>query len=489
MAETIEERKVFSLQEVMKSIQRVLANRYQQAFWVKAEMNKLNYYPLSGHCYPELVEKQNEKVIAQVKCNLWKTEFLKINQRFLNVLGEPLKDGVNILLYVTITFDTLHGLSLRILDIDPSYSLGQLHKEKSQSIEKLTAEGILNRNKEILFPLLPKRIAVISVETSKGYADFSNVIEGNPWGYGFFHMLFPAVLQGDRAVDSIIFQLGRIRKVIHHFDVVAIIRGGGGEIGLSSFNNYYLAKEIAMFPIPVITGIGHATNETVSELVSAKNAITPTELADFLIQKFHNFSVPVQNALDKITSFSKKLLAEEKVKFYNTTRYLQSITRNTLIKNGNLIGKLSGAVFTSTELIFRNEKFLHTLLITGLKNRSQIMFNSENQSIHQNAVLLKRDVVLKMRQAGLQILETREELLKNAEDYLKRTRLEILNAEKHIMIMSPENVLKRGYSITRIKGRTLTDLATVKEGDVIDTIILQGQISSTVKSINSNGNE
>src|SRR5690606_24562818 len=140
------------------------------------------------------------------------------------------------------------------------------------------------------FPLLPQRLAVISVQTSKGYADFNKIIDSNPWGYKFFHVLFPSLLQGDRAAESIRFQLERIRRVVAHFDVVAISRGGGGDVGLSRFNDLTLSRDIARFPIPVLTGIGHATHETVVEMISYKNAITPSELADYLIQKFHLFA-------------------------------------------------------------------------------------------------------------------------------------------------------------------------------------------------------
>src|SRR6185295_12292286 len=142
-------------------------------------------------------------------------------------------------------------------------------------------------NKTLPFPLLPQCIAIISVETSKGYADFINIIDHNSWRYKFSHRLYPSLLQGDNAVDQIIAQLKKIEKSKHRFDVVAIIRGGGGDVGLSCYNNYYLAREVANFPIPVLTGIGHATNETGWEMVAYMNAITPTQLADTLLQKFH----------------------------------------------------------------------------------------------------------------------------------------------------------------------------------------------------------
>src|SRR5687767_6303647 len=179
MPEIINERKVFSLVEVTVSIQKTIAERYKTSFWVKAEMNKLNHYSHSGHCYPELVEKTNGKVIAQMKANLWKTDFDRINHNFLRVLKEPLKDGVKILFCASLSFDPSHGLSLRILDIDPSFSLGELEREKQDTIERLSREGIFHSNKGLKLPVLPQRIAIISVETSKGYSDFLNVLENN----------------------------------------------------------------------------------------------------------------------------------------------------------------------------------------------------------------------------------------------------------------------------------------------------------------------
>src|SRR5690606_17047589 len=148
-------------------------------------MNKLNLYQHSGHCYPDLVEKRDGKVISQLRANLWKSDYQKINKRFLEVLKEPLKDGIKILFLARITFNSVHGLSLNILDIDPNYTLGDLEKEKQETIKKLTAEGVFKLNKTRKLALLPQRIAIISVETSKGYEDFMSVLQGNSWNYAF----------------------------------------------------------------------------------------------------------------------------------------------------------------------------------------------------------------------------------------------------------------------------------------------------------------
>src|SRR5690606_29841452 len=174
MPEIVDGRKVFTLVEVAASIQKTVAQRYASSFWVKAEMNKLNYYPHSGHCYPDLVEKvDGGRVIAQLKSTLWRDDYVRINENFLSVVKSPLTEGIKILFCARITFDPVHGLALRITDIDPVFSLGELEREKQETISKLKEEGIFDRNKTLPFPLLPQRLAVISVQTSKGYADFN----------------------------------------------------------------------------------------------------------------------------------------------------------------------------------------------------------------------------------------------------------------------------------------------------------------------------
>jgi len=445
MSELINNKNVFSLYEVTRSIQKTLADRYQTAFWVKAEMNKLNLYQHSGHCYPELVEKKDGKVIAQIKSILWKNEFQNINTAFLQILKEPLKDGIKILFLAKIIFEPTHGLSIHILDIDPSYTLGDLEQEKKETIHKLQAEGIFDKNKTLQLPLLPQRIAIISAESSKGYADFDSVIKGNPWNYKFFTLLFPSLLQGEKAVTGIIGQLRQIKKVQAHFDMVAIIRGGGGDIGLSCYNHYLLAKEIAMFPLPVLTGIGHSTNETVAEMISYTNAITPTKLAEFLIQKFHNFSVPVQNAESKITDKARRLLMDENRKLQSSIKLFSSATKSILLEGKNDINSLSKSIKLQTKLLFTNKS-------EGIKN------------------------------LGVKISERSSILIHNS-------WRDLSHIEKNVNNMSPINVMKRGYSITQVNAKSLTNIESIKEGDILKTFLFEGNIESVVKTTNSTSNE
>jgi exodeoxyribonuclease VII large subunit len=339
--------------------------------------------------------------------------------------------------------------------------LGELEREKQETIARLKKDGVFNLNKTVSLPLVPKRMAIISVQTSKGYADFLKMIDSNPWGYKFFYFLFPSLLQGDKAAESILYQLNRIRKVIKHFDVVAIIRGGGGDVGLSCFNNYKLAEQIARFPIPVITGIGHATNETVVELIAHKNAITPTELADFLLQRFHNFSVPVQKAEEKLVEKAKRILREEGLRLQNTVRYFRSVTDNILIRSQHEVQH------EVRELFQRSTRFL--------------LSSKESQS----------DTVYKMRTGTLTFCNVRKQeikhcvfsLQKDIHAGLKQKDAEIVNISRSIANMHPDNVLKRGYSITMLKGKAITQVRQLRKNDVIETIFADGHIKSEILSI------
>jgi exodeoxyribonuclease VII large subunit len=435
-----ESRKIFSLLDVTRSIQKTLSERYGSSFWVKAEMNKLNHYRQSGHCYPELVEKQDGKVVAQMKATLWQDDYVRVNADFQRVLREPLKDGIKILMLASIEFHPHHGLSLRIVDIDPSFTLGDLEREKQETIKKLQAEGIFSRNKELRLPVVPQRLAVISVESSKGYADFLKVLEGahRSWNYRFFHLLFPSVLQGDNAVAGMIYQLGRIRKVLHHFDAVAIIRGGGGDIGLSCYNDHRLAREIALFPIPVLTGIGHATNETVTEMVAFENAITPTKMAEFLIQKFHNFSVPVKDAQKSIADHARRLTADGKGNLLATAKLLKSAARNALDYN-----------------------------------------ISEVRLLGQSLIRQARHTVAREKVALLSLPAMTR---KAVSQQLRESHLKITSLEQNVGHLSPQAVLKRGYSITMLNGKPVKSAGDVAAGDKLDTIVVDGTLRSVVDS-------
>lgn len=445
MPEKLQDKTIFTLLEVSRSIQKTIQERYSTAFWVKAEMNKLNLYKHSGHCYPELVEKQDGKVIAQLKAILWRDDYLRANTNFLATLKEPLKDGIKILFLAKISYDPAFGLSLTILEIDPAFTLGDLEREKQESIAKLKEEGIYEQNKLLSLARLPQRIAIISVESSKGFADFTNVLKSNPWNYAFFYLLFPSLLQGDKAVKDIIKQLKRIQKVKNHFDAVAIIRGGGGDVGLSCYNNYDLARTIARFPLPVLTGIGHATNETVSEMISHTNAITPTKLADFLLQQFHNFSVPVQDAEQKISKRAIQFLAETKNRFDGEIK---------LFKSG-----------------------------------CSSLLQQQKQALNYCATTLTKSSKTYIPRCREIIQSEQENLLRGSKLFLHQQGIELKHVQKNLHLLHPDQVLKRGFSITLVNGKAITKSSQVNDGDLLTTQLYEGKISSRATQKKETKNE
>ncbi len=436
MVEQINDRSVFTLLEVTRSIQKTLRQRYGSSFWVKGEMIRLNHYPHSGHCYPDLVEKREGRIVAQIRANLWKADYQRVNRRFQQILKEPLKDGIKILFLAKIEFDPHYGLSLHILDIDPSFTLGDLEHEKQATIERLKKEQLFGKNKKLQIPLLPNRIAVISVETSKGFADFRKIVDANEFGYTYFYFLFPALLQGDQAVASILRALERIRRVRRHFDLVAIIRGGGGDIGLSCYNDFELTKALASFPLPVITGIGHATNETVAEMIACENCITPTKMAEWLLQKTHQFALPVQQAKKYITDKTRHILSEKRAQLSIQMNYFKSATLNRLAFNRNLLSAMRTAAVQQSFFILKDRK----------------------NKLVQKKIELNKNVAA---------------LVSHNKDALK-------SAQQSIKLMDPIHVLKRGYSITYVDDKLLATVDKVQKGAEITTQLSDGLLKGKV---------
>ena len=455
-----EQTQIFTLKQVVSSIRKTIEERYNREYWVKAEMHKLGQTK-AGHCYPELVQKEDGKIVAEMRGTIWKHNFDSINQRFMQVVKEPLKEDTTLLMKVKVNFHEIYGISLQISDIDPNYTLGELQRERAETLKKLQQENLVNANQLINFPLLPKRIAIISAESSKGLSDFMKVIAENTWNYSFFTMLFPATLQGDRAEHTIIAQLEKIKRVQSHFDIVVIVRGGGGEVGMSCYNNYNLCKAIASFPMPILTGIGHSTNLTVAEMVSYRNAITPTELGDFLIQAFHDFSVPLKESLKTLKVYSEKKIQEEKFELSkSTSKYSGAVSK--LIENNRFgLTRSSVALNTGVQKTFQrsNEQLVHyrRRSVTSGKLALQEEFNQLEQLRHQLPKLLKNNITT------------------------RNSKLEQI--EMKVRLLDPINILNRGYSITTINDKVISEQNPTKEGDIIKTQTANFSIDSTVKSI------
>ncbi len=460
------ERKVFTLRQVVSSIRKTIEERYQSLYWVKAEMHKLNLYP-SGHAFPELVQKEDGKIVAQINGSIWKQNLQRINQQFISVLNEPMKEGSTLLMQVKVGFSENYGVSLQILDIDPSYTLGELQRERQETLLRLQKEGLLNKNQRLAFPLLPQRIAMISADTSKGLSDFIKVLNQNQFGYAFFTHLFFAYLQGDPAVDSISRQLKAIEKVRHHFDIVVIVRGGGGEVGLSCYNNYKLCKAIAECSLPVLTGIGHSTNLTVAEMVAYRNSITPTELGEYLLQVFHEFSVPVERAIEQVKRSSLTLLERTNTNFSQTVKQLKGNVQNNLLAHHNKWQVLSRKLNAKSELSIQKQ---HERLGFAQKNLVAL-----SKRLQAEKLLYLNDAEVFLKQ--------------NSTKTLKKKGEDIHLMERHIQLLDPKNVLKRGYSIARVGGKTISTTNKPETGQALEIVTYDLQISAITEKVENSTNK
>lgn len=463
MSEIIAGRKTYTLLDLAESIQRMFSSHFNRTYWVKAEMNKLNHYNQSGHCYPELLQKENGKTVAEFKSILWKNDYDRVNRLFIDQIKEPLKDGIKVLCEVSVSYSPQYGLSLRIHDIDISYTLGDIEAEKKLTIERLKREGLFQLNKTKQHAILPKRIAVISVESSKGFADFQDIIDSQRERFSIFRMLFPALLQGDKAVESLLGALQRVRGVSNHFDAVAIIRGGGGDVGLSCFNHYELASAIADFPLPVYTGIGHSTNETVCELVSFYNGITPTKVAQQLLDQFESFESVVLESQRIIVGRSHEILTAENRELNMHSRIIQQAAIGMLINNRQRLTHSMSELTKAGDRFLANNNAQLQSLVQRIPSESRHRINSASERIEQ----LQRQLLLASSQ------------------FLSQTVNNVNHLERIVTLTNPQNILRKGYSITYVNGVPVRDTSQLKVGDSVTTILDGGRFESEVKTIQS----
>lgn len=253
-------------------------------YWVTGELSEVREAS-NGHCYIELVQRDEvtQELVAKARGTIWSRIYSLLRPYFLEQTGEPFAAGLNVLLQVSVGFHELYGYTLDVCDIEPAYTVGDMARQRMLVIKRLTDEGVIDLNKELPFPLLPQRVAVISSATAAGYGDFCDQLASNRYGFVFYPHLFQSPMQGNGVEQGIISALDRIAANIDMWDVVVIIRGGGATSELSCFDTYDLANNCAQFPLPIITGIGHQRDESVLDMVAHTRAKTPTAAAELLI--------------------------------------------------------------------------------------------------------------------------------------------------------------------------------------------------------------
>ena len=283
----MEEKNPIGLLALQEQVKRHLEDHFFESVWLQAEISELKQNP-SGHCYLTLVEKDpgSNALLARASAVVWASTWRMVKPYFEAQTGRSLAPGLSVLVRVQVSYSVLYGLSLVIYDIDPSFTVGELELARQRTIARLEAEGMFDMNAQLSLPLLPRRLAVVSSPTAAGWRDFRRQLEGNEYGFRFRLQLFPAVMQGDAAPESIIGALDQIAAEADSFDAVLILRGGGGAMDLVCFDDYELAVNVAQFPLPVLTGIGHDHDFHIVDMVAHTHVKTPTALADWLLDRF-----------------------------------------------------------------------------------------------------------------------------------------------------------------------------------------------------------
>lgn len=428
-----------TLYELNNMLSIVVGNAFQKQYKVAAEISELRVNS-SGHCYMELVEKDDQgNTVAKARANIWAATFRKLQPFFEYSTGITLKAGIKILITVKVSFDPLYHYSLTVWDIDPAYTIGDMAMRRAQILNRLSEEGVIDDNKSLTLSAIPQKIAVISSATAAGFGDFCNQIENNSQGYVFYPILFKALMQGEQSAESIIAALNRIYDNANMFDCVVIIRGGGATSELNCFDDYELALNITQFPLPVIVGIGHERDTTVLDYVAYKSVKTPTAVAEFLISSIASSDGYINELSGEIIDRIKNLLNDAKLKLSTIENKAPALITNKLEREKGLLSQRQSRIVMELQRKISNERIKVATSFATLKS--------------------------------------------NFQRSIEREENRITNIATNIDLLSPDKILKRGYSISVKDGYPIKSVTEVKENDNIKVIFTDGEIDAVVKNL------
>ena len=348
---------VLTLFELNSLVHEVIEDNFDEQYWVVGELSDVSTPAFGGHFYGELVQKDEEsdRIVARARITCWARNYNMIRLRFQKEAGETLRKGLQVKLLVEVNFHEQYGYSLNVVDIDSTFTLGDLAKRRREILQQLEKDGILHDNQSLPLPRLLKRIAVISSATAAGYGDFCHQLEENDYGFHFDVQLFPAVMQGEQVPESIIAALEEIREE-PPFDLVVIIRGGGASSDLSDFDSYELAACIALYPLPVLTGIGHERDETVLDYVAHTKVKTPTAAAAFIIEHQAEEAALLDDLYQRITHSAKEQIQREKQRLEHQRAVFPLIFMGFYQKGENKLVLLGQRLSSSAKQSLEREK-------------------------------------------------------------------------------------------------------------------------------------
>lgn len=430
-------KQALTLYELNELVSETLQTVMPDEYWVEAELSEVR--EVRGHCYVELVQKdeQTNTPIAKASAKCWKNKWMLMRPYFERMTGQSLGAGMKVLLKVYANFHEAYGFSWIITDIDPVYTMGDMARKRQEIIAQLKAEGVFDLQKELTLPLFAQRVAVVSSEQAAGYGDFLRQLQDNDAGLSFDVQLFPAVMQGEKVEQSVINALNQINDQVDKFDVVVIIRGGGATSDLSGFDTILLAENVANFPLPIITGIGHDRDESVLDMISFQRVKTPTAAAAYLVEHLRNTWHRIDDAEQEIIQIVRHVMELEKNRFDLLT--------------------------SKIPFLFSHVKHQQ---LTHLQQCQQRLTTSARLHVHQAQQHIEAH--------SARLSPTVQRLLLDA-----RHHLDLL--EQRCSLLDPQLLLKRGYSITLHQGRAVRNAHQLKAGDEIETRVEKGIIKSTVK--------
>jgi len=428
---------ILSLYEFNLMVKDALLCTFPGTYLITAEIAGVNV-DKKGHCYLELVDKDEDGIRARTDARIWAGAFKSISREFEKAAGLPLAKGLKILVTASLNFHERYGMSLIVEYIDPSYTIGEMARKRKEIIERLTREGLIRLNKALAFPPVPIRIAVISSARAAGYEDFVRHLSENSFGYVFSVRLYDAVMQGDGAAVSVRAALDACTSDAARLDLVVIVRGGGAAADLDCFDSYEIGRAIALLPIPVISGIGHDRDKTVVDEVSHTSVKTPTAAAALIVERLKTFE--------------------------------------------ELVDTLSHRLLGSAGAASRRERSRLTALAVLLKSASRAATARDFYRIEGFEKSMGRAV--RVPEKNAEALGVRADTLRGAlKKYLRALEAKLDSRAAVIKHLDPQNVLLRGYSITRVNGRTLRLAADASTGGRLETIFSDGTLESTVDKI------
>ncbi len=449
--------------------------------WISAEISDMTVR--KGHCYLHLVEKKPGAAApaCEMRAIIWAGNFKRISEEFKIGSGTELSRDTVILFRAVVRFDVKWGLSLIIDFIEPAYTLGLIQQERERTIAKLKQEGIFDHNKSLEFPIVPQNIALISSADSRGYEDFMRKLMKNIYNYRYNVELFPSRLQGDVAAEQIRDQLINIHGSGTKFDLVVIVRGGGGSVDLNCFNNYRLSRAVARFPLPVITGIGHTANVSVVDEVAYTDRITPTDAADYIVEKTNEFERKLNEMIFDVQAHSLERVNDEQerlVKFASAFRHTVArhiTTQQSIYKAG--VMRLKPAVMN----LVRNSSMEVKGLQKSIRMNTLSLTGIEAKRLNSEMSRIPRMVSSAAREKRSRLSQVRKLLGLQTTRFLQQESASVERMEQQVKLTDPKQILKRGYSVTLHNGKVLRNNKGIAKGEKIKTILYEGIIESEVR--------